>query len=137
MLQATVPSFPAKQPEDTLLNEEQTQRYQAITGSVMYLAQVLRHESCTLRVNSLVLCRNREGTPGGGEASSALSGWNHGLEYRLQERRLQTHRLLGLQLGQQPRQRQVDFMLHHDVVQGSGELQVRSIEPDRNVHDEG
>ena len=30
--------LPTKQREDTLLNEKETQRYQAITGSVMYLA---------------------------------------------------------------------------------------------------
>ena len=32
-----------KQPEETLLSKE-TQRYQAITGSVMYLAQILRYD---------------------------------------------------------------------------------------------
>ena len=31
------------QPEQTLLNEEETQRFQAITGSVMYLAQITRY----------------------------------------------------------------------------------------------
>ena len=33
-----------KQPEGTLLNKEETQRYQAITGSVMYLAQITRYD---------------------------------------------------------------------------------------------
>ena len=33
-----------KQPEETLLSKEETQRYQAITGSVMYLAQILRYD---------------------------------------------------------------------------------------------
>ena len=32
------------QPEQTLLNEEETQRFQAITGSVMYLAQIPRYD---------------------------------------------------------------------------------------------
>ena len=32
------------QPEQTLLNEEETQRFQAITGSVMYLAQITRYD---------------------------------------------------------------------------------------------
>ena len=32
-----------KQQEGTLLNKEETQRYQAITGSVMYLAQITRY----------------------------------------------------------------------------------------------
>ena len=40
------------QPEQTLLNEEETQRFQAITGSVMYLAQITRydvmHSTCQL-----------------------------------------------------------------------------------------
>ena len=33
-----------KQPEETLLSKEETQRYQAITGSVMYLAQILMYD---------------------------------------------------------------------------------------------
>ena len=33
-----------KQQEGTLLNKEETQRYQAITGSVMYLAQIKRYD---------------------------------------------------------------------------------------------
>ena len=32
-----------KQPEETLLSKEEIQRYQAITGSAMYLAQILRY----------------------------------------------------------------------------------------------
>ena len=32
-----------KQPEETLLSKEETHSYQAITGSVMYLAQILRY----------------------------------------------------------------------------------------------
>ena len=34
----------AEQPAETLLNTEQTQRYQAITGSVMYLVQITRYD---------------------------------------------------------------------------------------------
>ena len=33
-----------KQPEETLLSKEKIQRYQTITGSVMYLAQILRYD---------------------------------------------------------------------------------------------
>ena len=33
-----------EQPEETLLNEEETLKYQAITGSVMYLAQITRYD---------------------------------------------------------------------------------------------
>ena len=33
-----------KQPEETLLRKEETERYQAITGSVMYLAQILKYD---------------------------------------------------------------------------------------------
>ena len=33
-----------EQPAETLLNTDQTQRYQAITGSVMYLAQITRYD---------------------------------------------------------------------------------------------
>ena len=36
--------LPTKQPEETLVSKEETQRYQAITGSVMYLAQILRYD---------------------------------------------------------------------------------------------
>ena len=32
------------QPEDTLLNEEETRKYQGIVGSLMYIAQVLRYD---------------------------------------------------------------------------------------------
>ena len=38
------PELSTKQPEDTLLNEEETQRYQAITCSVMYIAQITRYD---------------------------------------------------------------------------------------------
>ena len=34
-----------EQPAETLLNTEQTQIYQAITGSVMYLAQITRYDA--------------------------------------------------------------------------------------------
>ena len=36
--------LPTKQPEETLVSKEETQRYQAITGSVMCLAQILRYD---------------------------------------------------------------------------------------------
>ena len=36
--------LPTKQPEETLVSKEETQRYQAITGSVMHLAQILRYD---------------------------------------------------------------------------------------------
>ena len=32
------------QPEQTLFNEDETQRFKAITGSVMYLAQITRYD---------------------------------------------------------------------------------------------
>ena len=38
------PELSTKQPEDTVLNEEETQRYQAITGAGMYLAQITRYD---------------------------------------------------------------------------------------------
>ena len=38
------PELSTKQPEDTLLNKEETQRHQAITGSVMYLSQITRDD---------------------------------------------------------------------------------------------
>ena len=44
----STPGFGAElsteQPEETLLNEEETQRYQAITGSVMYLTEITRYD---------------------------------------------------------------------------------------------
>ena len=33
-----------EQPEGTLLNKEETQRYQAVTGSVMYLPQITKYD---------------------------------------------------------------------------------------------
>ena len=38
------PDLSTKPPEDTLMNEEETRRYQAITGSVTYLAQITRYD---------------------------------------------------------------------------------------------
>lgn len=38
------PELSTKQPEETLLNAEETQRYQAIAGTVMYLSSVLRYD---------------------------------------------------------------------------------------------
>ena len=43
-----------KQPEEMLLSKEETQRYQAITGSVMYLSQMLR---CDIMYSSGQLAR--------------------------------------------------------------------------------
>ena len=38
------PDFSTKQPEETLLNADEKQRYQAIAGTVMYLTTVLRYD---------------------------------------------------------------------------------------------
>ena len=38
------PELSTKQPEDTLLGEEETRRHQAITGAGMYLAQITRYD---------------------------------------------------------------------------------------------
>ena len=38
------PELSLNQPDEKLLNEEEKQRYQAITGAVMYLAQVTRYD---------------------------------------------------------------------------------------------
>ena len=38
------PELSTKHPEDTLLNEEELQRYEAITGSVTYLAEITRYD---------------------------------------------------------------------------------------------
>ena len=38
------PELSNKQPEDTLLNEEETRRYQGIVGCLMYIAQGLRYD---------------------------------------------------------------------------------------------
>ena len=108
-----------KQPEGTLLNKEETQRYQAITGSVMYLAQITRYD---IMSSSGQLARAMSKPHGCSETSSALFGWNHEFYHRLQAGRFQAHSLLRLQLGQQPRQRQINVVLHHDVVQGSSQL---------------
>ena len=41
---SSIPETGSELSTETLLNTEQTQRYQAITGSVMYLAQITRHD---------------------------------------------------------------------------------------------
>lgn len=38
------PELSNKQPEDTLLDEEKTRRYQGIVGCLMCIAQILRHD---------------------------------------------------------------------------------------------
>ena len=38
------PELSNNQPEDTLLDEEETRRYQGIVGCLMYITQVLRHD---------------------------------------------------------------------------------------------
>ena len=43
-----------KQPEEMLLSKEETQRYHVITGSAMYLAQILR---CDIMYSSGQLAR--------------------------------------------------------------------------------
>ena len=46
------PELSTQQPEDTILNKEETQRCQAITGSVLYLAQItskdIMYSTCQL-----------------------------------------------------------------------------------------
>ena len=71
-----------KQPEGTLLNKEETQRYQAITGSVMYLAQITRYD---VMYSSGQLARAMsKPSKVNSETSSALFGWNHEFYHRLQ-----------------------------------------------------
>ena len=73
-----------KQPEDTLLNEEETQRNQAITGSVMYLAQITR---CDIMYSTCQLARAMS-RPSKGHVGVArhllrqLSGTNFTLVYK-------------------------------------------------------
>ena len=38
------PKLSNNQPDDTLLDEEETRRYQGIVGCLMYIAQVLRYD---------------------------------------------------------------------------------------------
>lgn len=50
------------------------------------------------------------------------------LQHYLQEERFQAHSVFGRQLGQQPRQRQVNVVISHDDGEDSRELQVRNSE---------
>ena len=79
----------SKQPEDILLDEEETRRYQGIVGCLMYIAQGLRYD--------LIYVTDQ---------------LDDRLSYHLQTRRFQTRCLLRLELGQQPRQREVDLVLY-------------------------
>ena len=64
-----------KQPEETLLSKEETQRYQAITGAVMDLTQILRYD---IMYSSGQLARvMSKPSKVNSETSSALFGWNH------------------------------------------------------------
>ena len=108
-----------KQPEGTLLNKEETQRYQAITGSDVSRSDYKVRHHVQLGSTRSCYVEAFEGTHGCSETSSALFGWNHEFYHRLQAGRFQAHSLLRLQLEQQPRQRQINVGLHHDVFQGS------------------
>ena len=76
------------QPEEKLLNEEEKQRYQAITRAVMYLAQVTRYD-ILYAVNQLARAMSRESSYGGGQDSASLLDRVHRLLHHLQAGRLQ------------------------------------------------
>ena len=89
-----------KQPEETLFSKEETQRCQVITGSMMYLAQILRYD-IMYSSGQLARAMSRPANVHMGAAKHRLrylAGTTDFIHHRLQERRFQTHCLLGFKL---------------------------------------
>ena len=84
-------------------------------------------------VNWLARWRYPADPHGGGEEHSLLSRGDNRLQYFLQEEKLQACNLFGLQLGQQPVQRNDHLMPFVDAVQCADWLQVRATKPDCHV----
>ena len=123
-----------KQPEETLLNAEDKYRYQAITGSVMYLAQIPCYEimystSPLARAMSIPVKIHM------GAAKHLLvylSGTKY-LSITYKKKKSKTHIILRLQLGQQSGQRKIHVIVHHDDGKGAGELKVGTSKPHCHV----
>ena len=77
------PELSLIQPKDKLLNEEEKRRYQAITGAVMYLVQVIRYD-----ILYAVHVQARESSHGGGQAPASILGRVHRLVHHLKAGRL-------------------------------------------------
>ena len=102
----STPGFGAElsteKPEKTLPNKEETQRYQAITGSVIYLIQITRYDTMySVRQLARTMSKPSKIRQGRSKAPSAVPRWDHGLQNRVQERGLQAHRVFGRKPGQQ------------------------------------
>ena len=82
------------QPEGNRLNDTEMQRYQAITGLLIYLAQVTRYDiffsgNCTGDVKAV------QRTHGGSQARSSLPCRHNQLRHHLQERGFYPNRVFG------------------------------------------
>lgn len=132
------PELMAKQPEETLLDAEVKQCYQAITGSLMYLAQPPATTSCTASDSSHGLCRPFWRSTWEREARSPYPFRDQGLQHHVQGGRTEPRGVLRLQLGQQSGQRTSHIIVHHDDAHVVAKFQVfETSMPDSHFHIEG
>ena len=97
----------------------------------MYLAQRTRY-NILYAVNQLARAMSKPVKAHMGAVKHCFATWSG-----LQAERLQACCLLGCQLGQQSRQRQVYVIIHRDAGQHLDQLQGGTAGADRTVHDGG
>ena len=115
------PELSNKLPEDTLLDEEETRRYQGIVGCLMYIAQGLRYD--------LTYATGQLARPMSKPSKVHLVAAKHALRYLAGTTDFHiTYKKEGFKLAafsdtnwaQQPRQREVDLVLSDDASECSG-----------------
>ena len=125
-----------EQSAETLLNTENTQRYQATTASVMYLAQITRYD-VIYDVCQLARAMSKPSKAHIGAAKQLLRYLAGTTDFSI------VYKSGGFKLsassdanwGKNPdNQRQVHVSLPRHAVKGSHQLQVRNSKPDRYVH---
>ena len=126
------------QPGEKLLNNEDKQRFQAITGSVMYLGQMTR-DDILYSVNQLARAMSKPSKAHMTAAKHLFSTWpgQWTSSSRTQARRFQANDVFGRELEQQPGQRQVSILVPGLPGQRSDQLQGGAARPNGAVHDGG
>ena len=129
------PELSLNQPEK-MLNEEEKRRYPAITRVMMYLAHVIRYGILYV-VNQLARAMSKVAKAHTGVAKHPSSPLCqvHRLLHHLPAGRLPAFFLLGSQLGQHFRQRQVCIFIHRDAGLRPDQLQGGTVGADHTVHD--
>ena len=88
------------QPEEKLLSKKEKQRFQVITGSVMYPGQVIRYDILYSITNWRGRYPTFQGSHGAGQAPTLLPGWDNGLHHHVQARMFQANDVFGHELDQ-------------------------------------